>query len=465
MTALRRMRLAPILFLGLITFALPAGARAATDALLLRLYLTDGSTLVSYGEYARVDDRVIFSMLVGGSADAPRLHAVTLPARMVDWPRTDRHAASARYQRYADTRGEDDFVRLNNDVAAVLNEILLTKDRTRALQIAERARATLASWPRDHYGYRQQDVQEIVGVLDEAISGLRVAAGVGSFNVTLVAMAPPIELEPVVPMPGIREQIDQVYRIAAMTDRAADRVALWHSALAMLHEAGASLPARDLVAMRRRAEGEIRQENAVDARYTQLARRLMTQASRAAARANIGGVERVLNRIPREDTRLGQRRPEVVQALLASVQGQLDAARRLRLLRDQWTIRRSLYREYQRTVGSQLLQLVKSQPGLEAIRRLDGPSPNALMTMRARLTGGAERLSRMRIPDELRTTHDLLVGSWRFAENALNGRFDAIQTANVTTAWEASSAAAGSLMLLSRVQQEIRALLEPPRLP
>jgi hypothetical protein len=459
------MRLAPILFLGLISLALPAGAGAATDALLLRLFLTDGSTLVSYGEYARVDDRVIFSMMVGGNADAPRLHAVTLPAGIVDWGRTDRHAASARYQRYVATRGEDDFLRLNNDVAAVLNEILLTKDRTRALQIADRARATLAGWPRDHYGYRQQDVQEIVALLDEAISGLRTAAGVPSFNVALVAMVPEIELEPLVPAPGMRQQIDQVFRTAALVERASERLSLWQSALVLLNEAAGSIPARDIAAMRRRAEAEIRQETAVDARYTDLARRLVTQATRAAARANSGDVERVLNRIPREDARLGRRRPEVVQALLATVQGQLDAARRLRLLRDQWTIRRSLYREYQRAVGSQLLQLVKSQASLEAIRRLEGPPPNTLMTMRGRLSGGAERLNRMRIPDELRATHDLLVGSWRFAESALNGRFDAIQTANVTTAWEASSAAAGSLMLLSRVQQDIRALLEPPRLP
>jgi hypothetical protein len=459
------MRLAPILFLGLISLALPAGAGAATDALLLRLFLTDGTTLVSYGEYARVDDRVIFSMMVGGNADAPRLHAVTLPAGIVDWGRTDRHAASARYQRYVATRGEDDFLRLNNDVAAVLNEILLTKDRTRALQIADRARATLAGWPRDHYGYRQQDVQEIVALLDEAISGLRTAAGVPSFNVALVAMVPEVELEPLVPAPGMRQQIDQVFRTAALVERASERLSLWQSALVLLNEAAGSIPARDIAAMRRRAEAEIRQETAVDARYTDLARRLVMQATRAAARANSGDVERVLNRIPREDARLGRRRPEVVQALLATVQGQLDAARRLRLLRDQWTIRRSLYREYQRAVGSQLLQLVKSQASLEAIRRLEGPPPNTLMTMRGRLSGGAERLNRMRIPDELRATHDLLVGSWRFAESALNGRFDAIQTANVTTAWEASSAAAGSLMLLSRVQQEIRALLEPPRLP
>ena len=55
-------------------------AAARRDAALFRLFLLNGDTLISYGEFARVDDRVIFSMPVGGSADEPRLQVVTLPA-------------------------------------------------------------------------------------------------------------------------------------------------------------------------------------------------------------------------------------------------------------------------------------------------------------------------------------------------------------------------------------------------
>lgn len=466
MTPPRRMTVVTrILVVALAGFALPPAARAAApDAMLFRLFLADGTSVVSYGEFARVDDRVIFSMVVGGSPEQPRLHAVTLPASVIDWRRTDRYASSARYQRYAQTRGEEDFLRLSNDVAAVLNEILLTKDRTRALEIAQQARATLAGWPREHYGYRQQDVRDIVAVVDEAISDLRAAAGTRSFDLALVAMAPDVEIEPLAGLPSPRELVDQVFRIAAVVERASERIALFQSALVLLNEAGSSIPAVDGSAWRRSAEAQIRLENAVDAKYTQLARRFMTLATRAATRARIGDVERVLNRIPREDARLGRRRPEVVEALHASVQAQLDAARRLRLLRDQWTIRRSLYRDYQRSVGTQVLQLVKSQPALEAIRRLEGPAPGALLTLQSRLRGGAERLERMRPPVDLRATHDLLVGAWRFAENAARGRYEAVRSANVATAWEASSAAAGALLLLSRAQQEIRTLLEPPQL-
>ncbi|MBI2828802.1 MAG: hypothetical protein HYX77_05990 [Acidobacteria bacterium] len=447
----------------LFCLAAPGIAAATSDAMLFRLFLIDGTSVVSYGEFARVDDRVVFSMVIGGEVE-PRLHAATLPASAIDWARTDRHAASTRYQWYAQTRGEDDFLRLSNGVAGVLNDVLLTTDRTRAREVAQQARATLAEWPREHYGYRQQDVREILSFLDEVISDLRASAGMTSFDVALVAMTPDIVLEPLATMPSLRDQIDQAFRVASFAERSSERVALLQTVLRLLDEAGAVIPPADAAALRRLADTRIQEEQVIDARYGELTRRLLAAANRGAARARIGDVERVLDRIPREDTRLGRRRPEMVQALRASVLAQLDAARRLRLLRDQWAIRLSLYRDYQRSVGAQLLQLVKSQPALEAIRRLDGPTPDALVTLQARLRGGAERLDRIRPPGDLRITHDLLVGAWRFAESAVNGRYQAARAASVTTAWEASSAAAGALLLLSRVQQEIRELLEPPRL-
>jgi hypothetical protein len=67
---------------------------------------------------------------------------------------------------------------------------LKTRDRTQALDIATRARNTLADWPRQHLGYRQHEVAEIVSLLDEAISNLRAAAGMTMFDLSLVAMAP-----------------------------------------------------------------------------------------------------------------------------------------------------------------------------------------------------------------------------------------------------------------------------------
>src|SRR5262245_42809901 len=185
---------------------LSPSADAATEATLLRLFLVRGGTVVSYGEYARFDDRVIFSMPVGGPADQPRLQVVTLPASAIDWARTESYASSARSQWYAAARGEQDFEQLSQDVARVLNEVAVSTDRRRALEIAQRARQTLATWPATHFGYRQHDVQEITGLLDEAISNLRASLGVGQFELALVASAAEVPVEPILGMPSPREQ-------------------------------------------------------------------------------------------------------------------------------------------------------------------------------------------------------------------------------------------------------------------
>jgi len=451
-------------FAVIVWLAAASVAQAAAEATLFRIFLRDGSSVVSFGEFARLDDQVVFSMPVGGPTDEPRLHAVTLPASEVDWTRTDRYAASARYQRYAETRAEDDFQLLSSDIARVLNEVALSTDKDAALNRAAEARKTLADWPAAHYGYRERDVREVVSLLDEAISDLKASAGRNDFNLALVAAPEDTGYESLLGMPGITEQIDATFRVAQLAPRVADRVSLLQEALALINEAGTLISPAEASRLRRSAEDQIRAETVIDQRYAALSRRLIASATTAAGQARIVDVERVLTQLSKEDARLGARRPEVVQALSTAIQAQLDNARRLRLMRDQWQVHRASYRDYQRSVGSELLQLVKMQPSLDAIRRLAGPSPTTLVTLRSRLAGGADRLQRMMVPEELRPTHELLVSAWRFAASAVDIRYSAISSGDVATAWQASSSAAGALLMITRVQTDIRALLEPPRL-
>ena len=165
-------------------------------------------------------------MPLGGPSDQPRLHVVTLPAAEIDWIRTDRYAAAARYQQYADTRGENDFQLLSSDIARVLNEVALSTDKDAALISAEQARHTLSDWPATHYGYRQRDVREVVSLLDEAISDLKAAAGRNDFNLALVATPEETGYEQVLGMPGITEQIDATFRVAKLAPSVADRISL-----------------------------------------------------------------------------------------------------------------------------------------------------------------------------------------------------------------------------------------------
>src|SRR5579872_7030184 len=86
---------------------------ADSGATLFRVFLKDGGTLVSYGEVARVGDRVVFSMPTG-AGNPPPLHLTTLASSRVDWDRTERYAVSARSGRYLETQAENDYVELSN---------------------------------------------------------------------------------------------------------------------------------------------------------------------------------------------------------------------------------------------------------------------------------------------------------------------------------------------------------------
>src|SRR6185436_7016439 len=92
-------------------FAAPEDGPAAvvSAAPLLRLFLKDGTSLVSYGEFARVADRVVFSMPTSTSATDPQLHLVDIPGDRVDWEKTTSYGESARASRYIATRAEADY--------------------------------------------------------------------------------------------------------------------------------------------------------------------------------------------------------------------------------------------------------------------------------------------------------------------------------------------------------------------
>jgi hypothetical protein len=163
-----------------VLWLLASAASAQTTAPLYRVFLADGSALASFGEWARVEDRLVFSMPLAPGAGPGDLHLVSLPVQRVDLARTERYADSVRAAHYAATRGEADFAQLSSSVAQTLNQIASLPDPLQRLAAAEQARRALADWPAQHHNYRATEVREILGVLDEVISGLRAAGGRGA---------------------------------------------------------------------------------------------------------------------------------------------------------------------------------------------------------------------------------------------------------------------------------------------
>jgi hypothetical protein len=447
--------------------AVPAFAESVT---LLRVFLNDGTAIVSYGEYARVGDRLVFSMPIGNAnpgAGDPNLHVVNLPVSAVNWEATEKYAVSARYSHYIANNAESDYSALAGEIAAVLNQIVLTRDARARLNMAVDARKRLASWPKDHYGYRAGDVREMLGMLDEAISDLRLAAGETSFAIDLVAETPQESYAAHVPLlraPTPAEAIAQAIAVAKVTDIAADRTSILRSVVGAIDNPANTVPTGWAAATRRWAIGEIREELRVGKAYASLSSTMLTRATVAARRADVRAVQGVLEAVVRRDSQLGRRRPDEVNALIEQVRAQLDAARRLRLARDRWAERAGSFRVYKRGVAPVLTVMMRAQRTLDDIKSLAGSEPEELVDLGIRLASHAKMLNALSVPEELKPSHALLSSAVNLAETAVKTRRQATVSGELQLAWDASSAASGSMMLLSKAKEDMEAAVRLPEI-
>ena len=451
-----RRRTLAVAILALVALARPA---AADVPALFRLFLTNGTAVVCLGEYARVGDRVVFTLSLGPKS-APSL--MSLPASEVDWTRTDQYAASLRAARYADTRGEADFAALAGDVAAVLNEIALAGSPSRKLALAQDARRRLTAWPLEHYNYRADDVRQIVQLVDEAISELRAEAGERQFDLNLVAnVQAPVLMAPLAE-PTVAESLATATALADVADDPSERLALLEGLSTALDISAPDLSPAVATYLRAQVRDRLRAERATEAAYAHLASETTSAARVNASRADVRAVERLMGRVEREDRRLGGTRPREVSAILATLRDELDAARRLRLARDRWSLQIGAYRRYRRELRGPLASLDLTGAALDDIKRLAGPDAAELPRLRDRMSDVLRTLDHVVPPPGLGDVHSLFQTAARLAAQAVSTRQTAVGRGTMDLAWQASSAAAGSLMLLDRARQDLERALAPP---
>jgi hypothetical protein len=430
----------------------------------LRVFLKDGTSLVSYGEPAHVGDRVVFSMPTGTSPNPP-LHLINLSADRVDWDRTNRYSSSARASHYISTRAELDYAALSNTIAAALNEVTLTSDPQRRLQIVEQARRTLAAWPESHYNYRLAEVRQMLSMLDEAIADLRASTGARRFDLALSASVEPLTIpEPLLPPPSPKEAIEAVLIAARAVDSSIERTSLLTSALVSLERDKALLPSAWLVATRTSTEEAINTEARLDTSYQAFSTSTLALAGRRAKLGDVRGLERLIVQIQARDRELGGKRPETVNALIGAVEERLDAARRLQLARDRWTMRQGDFNKYDVAISAPIDLFSRLKPSLENIKSLSGSTPGSLSFIE-RISAQILKLSAAIVPpEEFVAAHALLVSAVQLANQAAQVRRQATLASDMARAWDASSAAAGALMLGARAQSDIQTLMRPPEL-
>ena len=172
-----------------------------------------------------------------------------------------------------------------------------------------------------------------------------------------------------------------------------------------------------------------------------------------------------ITHVPQQDAELGAKRPEAVAALVAAVEEKLDATRRLRLARDRWELRLPAFTAYGTAIRAPMAIFGRMKPSLEDIKSLSGSSPASLTALQDGTLQLLTLLSAIIPPEELAAAHALMVSAAQMAANAVTVRRDAALANDMNRAWNASSAAAGALMLGTRAREDILAPLRPPQLP
>jgi hypothetical protein len=444
-----------VLLLAAAVFPSSARAQAPASRVLFRVFLTDGRVLSSYGEWARLDERVIFSMPTQLTRDPVELQLVTIPSHRVDWPRTEQYAESVRAAAYAATRGDADFAMFSNDVAKVLNDVARVSDPAARLKMAERARQKLADWPAAHYGYRNAEVRDALGVLDEVIAQLRVTVGITSFDLSLSASAPLAEPPPPpLPPPTDAELVEQFVAAASIADSPVERIGLLKTVMRLIDRAIGLLPGEWATRMRRTVGGELDREQRTEQAYNDLRTRSLEEAGRLAAKGRAADLERLRDRIREEDQRLGGQRAGDVAALLATLDLQVATVIATRDARRAFDKRAPLFRKYRRSTNNAFKVFNDAARALEQVRAMSGPPVITLGTLTKRLASASRGFQKVKAPEELAPQHAIISNAWDLAQNAFTMRVQAVSSNNIDIAQRASSAAAGALMLYQRARSE-----------
>jgi hypothetical protein len=449
------------LFFALLT--LPAVARAqGTGALLFRILLKDGSSLVSYGEFARVAGRVLIQVPVGEISAEPKLQVISIDEALVDWPSTEAYAETVRAKRYAETQGENDFALLTGQVTIALNDIAMATDPARRLAMAQEARGNLAAWPSQNYGFKAAEVAQLVSIFDDVIAEMKAemkpGAGGGGFDLSLVAMTLPPLPAVLLPAPDVRTSLELAYRAAMLSPEPAERTAL----LQILAESLAFAPttATWAPALRTRVSAALAVEQKADRAYAGLVTSTLKEASARAARGEVNSLQAIIARSLRTDDALGRKRPGEMSGLLATLDMKLAEAQRVRLEQDARVLRLDEVRHYEKRIASPLERIGSFRKWLESIRALAGPDPRYLRPLDDRAALALSELASAGPPPEAQPAHQLFVASLQMTRQAAALRRKAVSSNDINLARDAASAATGALALGARAAEELKGILD-----
>jgi len=108
--------------------------------------------------------------------------------------------------------------------------------------------------------------------------------------------------------------------------------------------------------------------------------------------------------------------------------------------------------------------MLSARRGLDDIKRLAGPDAALLVELADRMSTHARALNVVAVPEELKPAHALLTTAVHLAETAVKTRRQAATSGELQLAWDASSAAAGSMMLFGKAREDMEAAVRLPEI-
>jgi hypothetical protein len=451
-------RLLATIIVVLCAVAVPKAQQTVDAMSIFRVFLKDGQALPSFGESAVVGDRVIYTAVIGDGGARTTLQLVSLAAEQVDLLRTARYAEAMRAAQYGATYGEADYAAITAEVQRTVGELTKIKDPARRLAMAEEAKKRLLSWSEEHYNYRADDVQKLGGMFDEVIAELRAAVGESRFAFDLTAGSPKPALEPLLPVPTLRESASLAIAAARVADQGSDRVALLRAAAAATENAAG---AADVGTEAKRL---LTSEQTADAVYGALAAVLLTRADAALRRGDVADIADARRQAIERDRQLGSMRPQDLEKLLSSLDAKLEAAKAYRLALDHYAYARRGRLDYERRVRTTMSGFDGLRPVLAAIRDMHGTAYWRLSQTLDRLKAFEADLALIKAPEDLIDVHSTLSSSVHMALEACERRRRAVIVESLPDARDASSAAAGALLLADQARTTLVARLFPPRI-
>ena len=444
------------LLVAVVTLVTPARAQLLEPRATHRVFLKDGQALPAYGESVVVDGRVVFTLLVSGTAGRNAMQLMSVPESSVDVERTSRYAESMRAALYAATRGESDYAAVTQEVQRALDQLKAIEDPRKRLQTAEEARRRLLTWSDEHYRYRARDIRELSALFDEVIAELRVAAG--ETEISLDLRAGPVDpvYERVVAPPGLRESIALALTAAKATDSAEDRVAVLRSVASLLERE----PGED--DLRTSVRTELDAEIAAEREYSTLGTEAVAAADAAMRRGDIRAFATVRSAVESRDRALGRRRPQQIAAILSAIETKLESAREYRLHLEHYAaVRRDLL-AYERRIRPALATVDGLKSVLAFIREMKSMAFERLEAADKRFQTTAGALAEVSPPPDLAQVHATLLSAVHMAVQATSRRRLAVAAISMPLAREASTAAAGAELLIAQTRELLIKRLFPP---